>query len=125
MFLVLDNVIIAMTNDAHLPRFTQTAQGYVWDWLAIRGLSSLEGNGTNYCVGGASTTCTLPQASTQVNVPVVGAMNLDFSDTHLAAIMQNSGMATHSFKYISTGDNDPNDCTMSPLSFTILVYYVP
>lgn len=95
----------------------------LYSWSKIRGTpwhsrTNLEGV---FCEGAKQglASCTWPATDTY------GSINMSFDNSVFQKIFAlNPARTSHSFHLISIGDNDANDCEISPINFKVRVQYV-
>jgi hypothetical protein len=121
-FLTFDGSVLAASHPVQsiLPRKSEIMQ---YSWKEMSGKKWPAGVDTVvYCLGKESN-----QASCEwPNTERVGQIRMRFDPDILQRVTAlNSGRTRHQFKFITTGDNDPEiDCQHSPVSFQVKVRYV-
>lgn len=118
MFFVFDNVLLASTRsvDSYLDKVGDL-QLYDWSKLAMKRW----GSASVYCLGQntGESSCAWPRTDTR------GAIRMDFSpDVLMKAVGLNLSLARHSFKMVTTGDNNPDkDCSHQEMDFDVQISY--
>ncbi len=122
-FLAFDEAMLATSypiNDGRLATYDGIM---TYDWERLKGTAWPQGNNGSqvYCLGQESghANCSWPE--TQAN----GQISMTFNPAVFQGITaKNLGRTEHVFKFITTGDNDPQvDCQHKPVSFSIKVKY--
>lgn len=122
VLLTFDDIVISGTYDFSSLLDKKLGMN-VYSWPKIRGSvwnsgSSLE---TNFCEGqkDGKSSCSWPKTDT------VGSIKMSFDESVFQKIMAlDTARKDHSFHLITFGDNDPEDCEISPISFKVKVSYV-
>ncbi|OQW49291.1 MAG: hypothetical protein A4S09_12305 [Proteobacteria bacterium SG_bin7] len=122
VLLTFNDIVISGTFDFSAD-FDKKLGMNVYSWAKIRGSSwssrkHLEGN---FCEGqkDGKSSCSWPTTDT------VGSIQMSFDGSVFQKIMAlDTTRKDHSFHLITLGDNDANDCEISPISFKVKVSYV-
>lgn len=122
VLLTFDDILISGTYDFSSLLDKKLGMN-VYSWPKIRGSvwksgTSLE---TNFCEGqkDGKSSCSWPKTDT------VGSIKMSFDGSIFQKIMALDPVRKdHSFHLITLGDNDDNDCEISPITFKVKVSYV-
>ncbi len=122
VLLAFDDIVISGTYDFSSLLDKKLGMN-VYSWSKIRGSVWKSGSSfeNNFCEGqkDGKASCSWPKTDT------VGSIQMSFDGSVFQKIMAlDTTRKDHSFHLITLGDNDANDCEISPISFKVKVSYV-